>query len=70
MAYTYDFWQNKKTGRVFAIKFVRGLPARFCGPLADHEYRSSDGRLMRFRLQLLHYGFSFADDPYDYLVCD
>ena len=70
MSATFDFWQNKKTGSVFAVKLIQGRPQRFCGPLADHEFRSSDGRLLRFRLQLLHYGFSFMDDPYDYLICD
>ena len=70
MTSTFDFWQNKRNGQVFAIKFVRGRPERFCGPLADYEFRASDGHLLRFRLGLLHYGFRFEDDPYDYLVCD
>jgi len=70
MSATYDFWQNKKNGLVFAVKFFRGRPARICGPLNDNEYRTADGRLMRYRLQLLHYGFAFADDPYNYLICD
>jgi hypothetical protein len=70
MTSTYDFWQNKRSGHVFAIKFVRGRPERCCGPLADFEFRASDGRLLRFRLGLLHYGFRFEEDPYDYLVRD
>ncbi len=70
MSATYDFWQSKKTGRVIAVKLVQGRPWRFCGPLVAHEFQSSDGRLLRFRLPFFHYGFSFQDDPYNYLLCD
>jgi hypothetical protein len=70
MAITHDFWQNKRSGDVYAIKFVRGVPQRFCGPLDEYEFRANDGHLLRYRLGLLHYGYRFEDDPYEYLVCD
>lgn len=70
MSTTYDFWQNKRTGCVFAIKFRDGVPTRFCGPLTTQQFRAADGRLLRMKLEFFHYGYRFESDPYEYLICD
>ncbi len=66
----YQYWQEKKTGEIFAIKLRLGRPRRFCGPLAEREYKSSDGKLLNLKLEVFHYGFSFEDDSFNYLICD
>lgn len=66
----YQYWQKKQTGEVFAVKFRGGRPQRFCGPLEDREYKAHDGKLLRLKLEVFHYGFKFEDDPFNYLICD
>ncbi len=66
----YQYWQKKQTGEVFAVKLRRGEPQRFCGPLNNRQYKAHDGRLLRLKLEVFHYGFRFDDDPFNYLICD
>ena len=66
----YQYWQKKQTGEVFAIKLRGGAPQRFCGPLTDRQYKAHDGKLLRLKLEVFHYGFRFEDDPFNYLICD
>lgn len=70
MSKGYQYWQKKKTGEVFAVKFRAGVPERFCGPLTDRQYKAHDGRLLGLKLEVFHYGFRFEDDPFNYLICD
>lgn len=66
----YQYWQKKQTGEVFAVKLKGGKPRRFCGPLNDRECKAHDGKLLRLKLEVFHYGYSFEDDPFNYLICD
>ncbi len=66
----YQYWQKKNSGEVFAIKLRSGEPRRFSGPLTEREYKSHDGKLLNLKLEVFHYGFSFCDDPFNYLICD
>ena len=66
----YQYWQKKQTGEIFAVKLKGGEPQRFCGPLTNRQYKTHDGRLLRLKLEVFHYGFRFEDDPFNYLICD
>jgi len=70
MTIEYQYWQNRKNEGVYAVKIRNGDPVRFCGPLGDRQYRGLDGRFLRLKLEVFHYGFHFEDDPYNYLICD
>ena len=66
----YEYWQKKQTGEIFAVKLRGGQPQRFCGPLTKRQYEAHDGRLLRLKLEVFHYGFRFEDDPFNYLIRD
>lgn len=66
----FEYWQNKRTGEVIAVKLRGGQPVRYCGPLDQRQWRAPDGRPLTLKLGVMHYGFRFSDDPYNYVVCD
>jgi len=70
MSTTYDYWQSKRSGNVYAIKFRNGRPQRYCGPLTSQQFRAADGRLLRMKLEFFHYGYRFEEDPYEFVICD
>lgn len=70
MSVQYAYWQNKKTGEIFAVRTRGGRPDRFCGPLENCAVRGPNGQLLDLKLSRYHYGLSFTDDPYNYLLCD
>lgn len=70
MATEYQYWQNKKTDRVYAVRIVDDTPTHFAGPLKENEYRDRNGTLLLSRLKVIHYGFRFEDDSFNYVICD
>ena len=66
----YQYWQNKKTDEVYAVKLVDDAPTHYAGPLKKLEYRDRNGTLLTSRLKVIHYGFRFEDDPFNYVICD